>query len=112
MSDQVVDEWAELPMLLKVEEAARVLRIGRSKAYEMTTLYVTSDGKEGLPVLRMGDVLRVPRFALREYVMTGRIVQLMPQPERNTADHATAARKTAHKRRGNDRAQLSLLGSD
>ena len=37
MSNLVADDWPELPLLLKVEEAARVLRIGRSKAYEMTT---------------------------------------------------------------------------
>lgn len=112
MSDQVVDEWAELPMLLKVEEAARVLRIGRSKAYEMTTLYAASDGTRGLPVLRMGDVLRVPRFALREYVMTGRVVQLMPRPDTDATDQVSASRQRSRGRRDHDRAQLSLLGSD
>ena len=108
MSDQVDDEWTELPMLLNVEEAARVLRIGRSKAYEMTTLYVTSGGTQGLPVLRMGDVLRVPRFALREYLTTGRIVQLLPHPDTDATDPTSAPRKRTRGRRDNDRAQLSL----
>ena len=54
MVEPIDDEWAELPMLLKVEEAAGVLRIGRSKAYEMTTLYATSDGTQGLPCLADG----------------------------------------------------------
>lgn len=110
LSDLVVDGWAELPLLLKVEEAARVLRIGRSKAYEMTTLYATSAGTEGLPVLRMGDVLRVPRFALYEFVTTGRIVQLIPRDE--DAQDARPASKPSRTGRSANRAQLSLLGSD
>lgn len=35
------------PDLLTVEEAARVLRIGRTKAYELARLYLVSDGAEG-----------------------------------------------------------------
>ena len=111
MSDQVIDEWSELPLLLTVDEAARVLRIGRSKAYEMTKLYGTSGGTQGLPVLRLGDLLRVPRFALHEFVTTGRIVQLIPPVEYAT-DHATPTKKQRRPRRSSDRAQLSLLGSD
>ncbi len=104
------DEWSELPLMLKVEEAATLLRIGRSKAYEMTTLYVASGGTAGLPVLRLGDLLRVPRFALREYVTTGHIVQLIPAADA-TVD-ATAPVRPARTRRHADRTQLSLLGSD
>ncbi|MCU1395516.1 MAG: hypothetical protein JWM34_3944 [Ilumatobacteraceae bacterium] len=77
MNESNTHEWSSLPMLLKVEEAAGVLRIGRSKAYEMVQRYSASGGTEGLPVLRMGDLLRVPRGALQEYVTTGRVVQLL-----------------------------------
>ena len=112
MSDHGVDQWSGLPILLKVEEAMRVLRIGRSKAYEMTTLYESSGGTKGLPCLRMGDVLRVPRFALEEYVTTGRIVQLLATPEPDATVSATAPQKSTRTRRTADRAQLSLLGSD
>lgn len=111
MSDQDVDEWCELPLLLTVDEAARVLRIGRSKAYEMTKVYGTSAGTQGLPVLRLGDLLRVPRFALHEFVTTGRIVQLIPRVE-NATDHTTPAKNRPRSRRSSDRTQLSLLGSD
>ena len=100
-----------MPLMLTVDEAARVLRIGRSKAYEMTKLYETSGGTQGLAVLRLGDLLRVPRFALHEFVTTGRIVQLIPAVEHAT-DHATASRNPARKTPATDRAQLSLLGSD
>lgn len=53
-----------LPDFLTVEEAARVLRLGRSQAYELTKLFRTSGGREGLPVIRLGRRLRVPRQAL------------------------------------------------
>ena len=56
------------PDLLTVEEAARGLRIGRTKAFEFARLYLVSDAAEGLPVVRVGHLLRVPRHALEETV--------------------------------------------
>ena len=111
MSERVLDEWSELSLMLTVNEAAGVLRIGRSKAYEMTKLYETSAGTRGLPVLRLGDLLRVPRFALHELVTTGRVVQLIP-PVEHATDHATPMRPASRTGRRADRSQLSLLGSD
>ena len=112
MNEPIVNEWSELPILLKVDEAGAVLRIGRSKAYEMTTLYVASGGRDGLPCLRMGDVLRVPRFALEALVTTGRVVQLLPQPDVGATVRATPPRKSTRTRQTTDRSQLSLLASD
>ena len=107
-----IDEWDALPMMLTVNDAARVLRIGRSKAYEMTTLYASSGGTQGLPCLRLGDLLRIPKFALHEFVTTGHIVQLVAQPDARATANATTRPKAARTSRANDRAQLSLLGSD
>ena len=90
----------------------RALRIGRPKAYEMTALYESSGGTKGLPCLRMGDVLRVPRFAFEEYVTTGRIVQLLPEPDLDATVSATAPQKSTRTRQPADHTQLSLLGSD
>ena len=90
-----IDEWTAMPITLTVEDAARVLRIGRSKAYEMAKQYAASGGTEGLPCLRLGDLLRVPKFALHEYVTTGRVVQLIPQTNANATPDATASRKPA-----------------
>lgn len=56
----------ELPLVLSVEEAASVLRISRSAAYEQARLYRASEGREGLPVIAIGRSLRVPRTALLE----------------------------------------------
>ena len=66
----------DLP-LLTVEEAAQMLRIGRSLGYELARRSVVSGGREGLPVIRVGSTcLRVPRWALMELVLTGRVVAL------------------------------------
>lgn len=62
--------------VLSVEEAARVLRIGRSLAYQLARDYEASGGTTGLPVIRLGCLLRVPRWALLELMSTGRVVRL------------------------------------
>ena len=62
--------------LLTIEEAARVLRIGRSLAYQLAHEYETSGGISGLPVIRVGGCLRVPRWALRELALSVRVVRL------------------------------------
>ena len=56
----------EIPTLLTVEEAGRLLRIGRTKAYAMAREWRETDGQSGLPVVDLGHVLRVPRRALEE----------------------------------------------
>lgn len=48
---------AELPLVLTVEEAAELLRIGRGAAYEAAR-------RGQLPTIRIGRSLRVPRHAL------------------------------------------------
>ena len=53
-----------VPQFLTVEEAAAVLRIGRTSAYELARRWLTTSGREGLPVIRLGRTLRVPQAAL------------------------------------------------
>ena len=65
-----VDDRA--PDFLTVEEAAVVLRIGRSKAYELAREYLATGGASGMPVIRLGKQLRVPR-ALLELWLGGSI---------------------------------------
>jgi excisionase family DNA binding protein len=52
------------PDFFTVEEAARILRIGRTAAYELARKWRATDGSEGLPVVAFGRLLRVPRNAL------------------------------------------------
>ena len=53
-----------LPQFLTVEEAAAVVRIGRTAAYQLAARYEATDGREGLPVVRFGRLMRVPRTSL------------------------------------------------
>lgn len=54
----------ETPDFFTVEEAARVLRIGRTAAYELARTWRATGGRDGLPVVAFGRLLRVPRAAL------------------------------------------------
>jgi excisionase family DNA binding protein len=56
---------ADLPEVLTVDEAARLLRIGRNNAYALAREWLASGGAHGLPVVKLGRSLRVPRAALQ-----------------------------------------------
>jgi hypothetical protein len=57
-----------VPVLLTVEEAGALLRIGRTKAYAMAREWRETDGRSGLPVVDLGHVLRVPQRALEDLI--------------------------------------------
>lgn len=62
----------ELPDLLTVEEAARFLRIGRTLAFNLATRYRATEGREGIPNVRVGRCLRVPKAELlRRFGLAG-----------------------------------------
>jgi hypothetical protein len=54
------------PILMTIEEAASILRIGRTAAYEQARIWRETDGREGIPVIYFGRTLRVPRAALEK----------------------------------------------
>lgn len=56
------------PDMFTVEEAALVVRIGRTAAYKLAGEYLVTDGASGLPVKRIGGQLRVPRLLLEAYI--------------------------------------------
>ena len=58
----------ELPDFLTVEETAEILRIGRTAAYEQTRRYEETNGEAGIPVIRVGRLMRVPRAALERWL--------------------------------------------
>ena len=72
--------------LLTIDEASRVLRVGRSRAYEMAHEYLNSGGTAGMPVIVFGPgCFRVPRWALLELATTGRVVRLCDAEAPQTA---------------------------
>lgn len=67
------------PDFLTVEEAARVVRIGRTTAYDLARQFLATGGREGLPVVRFGKQLRVPRCRLEEAL--GGPISWPPSPD-------------------------------
>lgn len=106
------DELSGLPLMLKVDEAAGVLRIGRTLAYELAARFQSGD-PTGLPVIKLGGCLRVPRWALGELIRQGRVTSDLnagvdAMLEVPAADEGMAA--PARRRRATATgAQLSLL---
>jgi Helix-turn-helix domain len=98
------------PLLFTVHEAARVLGIGRTLAYRLARQYLASGGRHGLPEIRLGRCLRVPRWALLEFVLHGRVVRLSelvePAPRRLKRRRITV-RRAVHARSGAERRALS-----
>jgi hypothetical protein len=105
---------SEVPDLLTVEEAARYLRIGRTKAYAMTRQWRDTGGQAGLPVIDLENGLRVPRDELEQVIGTKLTVPLaealhqapspaMPAATSSTSDEHTskapAIRPTARRAR-------------
>ena len=62
------DVYIQAPPMLTAEEAALVLRIGRSKTYELARRFMATNGADGLPCLRIGHHLRFPRHALEQLI--------------------------------------------
>ena len=58
----------ELPEVLTVEEAAAFLRVSRGLGYQLAREYVATDGAAGLPVMRLGRRLVVPKRRLLRWL--------------------------------------------
>ena len=54
------------PDFLTLDEAAVVVRVGRSTAYREANAFEASGGKTGIPVIHYGKLFRVPRYRLEE----------------------------------------------
>jgi excisionase family DNA binding protein len=58
----------ELPDMLRVEEAASVLRIGRAAVYAGVAQFEATAGRQGIPCIRIGRSVRVPKRALVRWI--------------------------------------------
>lgn len=103
------------PTFLTVEEAAAVLRIGRTAAYLLARRWQDSGGAEGLPVVRFGRLLRVPvheleRLASGAIDVTGGVpTRPVPEPAPSTPAEPSSTRTTLRRptrSTGNDQPTL------
>jgi excisionase family DNA binding protein len=58
----------DLPPFMSVDQAAKVLQLGRSKTYQLTVEWERTGGKSGLPFVWFGAQKRVPRAALVQFI--------------------------------------------
>lgn len=58
----------EMPKFLTVEQAAKLLQLGRSKAYALTVEWERSGGTTGIPFVWLGNQKRIPLDALMRWV--------------------------------------------
>lgn len=58
----------EMPKFLTVEQAAKLLQLGRSKTYALTVEWERSGGTTGIPFVWLGNQKRIPLDALMRWV--------------------------------------------
>jgi excisionase family DNA binding protein len=59
----LVDQYGPF---MRVEEAARMLRISRTSAYALAGQWIDSGGADGLPAVRIGRSVRIPTAVLEK----------------------------------------------
>jgi hypothetical protein len=100
------------PDFLTLDEAAAVLRVGRSTAYREANAFERSGGRTGIPVVRFGKLFRVPRCRLEEQ-LGGPITWPLPTPTPQASTKLTTRSSIPTKRASRvvaarSTAQLSL----
>lgn len=86
---------SEMPEFLTVEEAAALLRIGRTSAYALAREWRETGGTKGLPVVELGRQLRVPRAALERMHASSEGLAMTVRPHPLSEGLATATGKAA-----------------
>ncbi len=56
-----------VPEMLTVAEAALILHIGRTAAYEMAKRWLETNGADGIPARRVGKLIRIPTAELEAH---------------------------------------------
>jgi hypothetical protein len=56
------------PPFMTIEQAAKVLQLGRSKTYELSVEWERTGGASGLPFVWFGHQKRIPRAVLERFI--------------------------------------------
>ncbi len=59
-----IEHAAEFPPFLTVAQVQELTQLGRGQVYRLVERYESSGGTEGIPAVRFGRCLRVPRDEL------------------------------------------------
>jgi hypothetical protein len=89
----VEEAVAHLPLMLTVEQARMVLGIGRSLAYAEVRRYLATGGREGIPAVRIGSAIRVPRVGLVDLMLAAPA----PAVSGSAAVHAVTSTPSPHR---------------
>jgi excisionase family DNA binding protein len=112
--DESNNATAGVPDLLTVMEAAAVLRVGRTTAYELAHPFLATNGMAGLPTRRIGGQLRIPRPLFEAWLGTpitvwppvDHTVDDAAVPEPQPTGLAAASRTARRGRRASDSPRL------
>ena len=61
----------DLPPFMTIEQAAKVLQLGRSKTYQLSVEWERTGGASGLPFVWFGHQKRIPRAVLERFIGDG-----------------------------------------
>lgn len=87
--------------MLTVEEAARILRIGRTAAYALANRWIDTGGEDGIPARHVGRHIRVPTaeleafFGIRVTWRRGSLARAQSGPADNSVPHVPDAPEPA-----------------
>jgi excisionase family DNA binding protein len=105
-----------MPFMLTVDQAAKVLSIGRTNIRDKIKRYLESGGAavDGIPAVRIGKCVRVPRDRLLDWIDAGCVnVQAEAGQDellrRRRPDEPSAPRPSGGRRRGQPPEQPPLF---
>ena len=92
--------------MLTVEQARQVLGIGRSLAYGEVRRYLATDGREGIPAIRIGSAIRIPRAGLVDLMLAAPVPEVSSPVELHAVAPASSPARSPARRNRSSRSSL------